>query len=564
MFDQTEETLLIIKFECTLQSQEQYIKYLYGVVSGYESEIEELRQKNAELRIKLKNALEAVSLKEEGLQALERQLIEVDTLNIQLKARIKELARRQQKNMPQSPQSHNSIREILNHRDLDAIIRYADELRNIIEDKNNNEVRLEDLLDDAFNREEYLRQELNNTRASVLNTRCTFKDAYIQELHHRQHWKGLAQNTQTQLANSQIQLANTQTQFESRRNAHRLLQRYNRETEWNRRICFQNLNQQFLIIQSAMAGYAPKKFRGVSGEDPELWLQEFRQLCESAGLDPAANARTCVRIHGIFESLLEDDARDWFEMHIKGKNWKCANIRNNLAVANLAAANGMNNGAIHVENQMETRRIGLENSVAFILNKLEEIERYKTDTAPASISTHTPIVTYQGPTLADIENLINSKIPVIAPSAVPPLAAVLSSSPFSSFQKDVSFQRLVALGYKLGLLRDIDISKISIEDLEAFIDTELNKNLPPNHAYHGNQVFDSDSYSASRHTCYGLKKRVQKEGVWIRKKEALVQSFINAVPKEIIISVYNALNAEFINYKEPILNQLKGSPSIKT
>lgn len=97
MYDQTEETLLksqIKKFERTLQSQEQYIKYLYGVIEGHESEIEELRQKNAELRIKLKNALEAVSLKEEGLQALERQLIEVDTLNIQLKARIKELANR--------------------------------------------------------------------------------------------------------------------------------------------------------------------------------------------------------------------------------------------------------------------------------------------------------------------------------------------------------------------------------------------------------------------------------------------------------------------------------------
>ncbi|PKY30333.1 hypothetical protein RhiirB3_392486 [Rhizophagus irregularis] len=210
-----------------------------------------------------------------------------------------------------------------------------------------------------------------------------------------------------------------------------------------------------------MAGYAPKKFRRVSGEDPELWLQEFRQWCESAGLDPAANARTRVRIHGIFETLLEDDARDWYETHIKGKNWEC---------------------------------------------------------------------------------------------------------------------RLVALGYKLGLLRDIDISKISIEDLEAFIDTELNKNLPPNHAYHGNQVFgissgtrrskskkcsscgksghtksscpkskkkkktnythdsfdsadssdstdsdsDSDSYSASRHTCYGLKKRVQKDSMRIRKKELMI------------------------------------------
>src|SRR3989337_3552247 len=106
MHDQTEATLLksqIKKLEHTLQSQEQYIKYLYGVISGHESEIEELRQKNAELRVKLKNALEAVSLKEEGLQALERQLIKVDTLNIQLKARIKELAGRQQKNMAANP-----------------------------------------------------------------------------------------------------------------------------------------------------------------------------------------------------------------------------------------------------------------------------------------------------------------------------------------------------------------------------------------------------------------------------------------------------------------------------
>ncbi|CAB5376186.1 unnamed protein product [Rhizophagus irregularis] len=82
-----------------------------------------------------------------------------------------------------------------------------------------------------------------------------------------------------------------------------------------------------------MAGYAPKKFRGASGEDPELWLQEFRQWCESAGLDPAANARTRVRIHGIFETLLEDDARDWYETHIKGK------------IGNAVAANQFRGGA---------------------------------------------------------------------------------------------------------------------------------------------------------------------------------------------------------------------------
>ncbi|UZO09847.1 uncharacterized protein OCT59_030060 [Rhizophagus irregularis] len=254
------------------------------------------------------------------------------------------------------------------------------------------------------------------------------------------------------------------------------------------------------------------------------------------------------------------------------------------------------------ENKLDARRIGLENSVASILNKLEEVEKYRTDMPP------TPIVTYQGPTLADIENLINSKIPMTTArsSAVP----VPSSSPFSSPQNDTSFQRLLALAYKLGLPRDIDISKVTLSDLEIFIDTELNKNLPSDHIYRGNQKGkrktnyardssdssnssdasdssdSSDSDSDSRHACYGLKKkpterkRVDKKPtdkkksqlerqriifeVFIQLLKLLVQSFVNAVPKETVISAYNALNAEFINYKEPVLSQLKGEPSIKT
>ncbi|GBC31186.2 hypothetical protein GLOIN_2v1778046 [Rhizophagus irregularis DAOM 181602=DAOM 197198] len=739
----------ITKFAHTLQSQEQYIKYLYGVIEGHESEIEELRQKNAELRAKLKKALETASLKEEGLQALERQLIEVDTLNIQLKDRIKELANRQRKNMAAIPP--DPITEILNNRTTIA--------NSVAEDQDNMEDRLEGLLDDAHNREEYLRQELNNTRATILRTRRTYEDAYANEVRHRQHWEALTQNTQIQLANIQAQFANSQIQLanvqrerdESRRNAHRLLQRYNTETERSRRRAngiiqqarawrgqflncrnhgqnlqnqVNNLNQQILALQNnppviqqpIMAGYAPKKFRGASGEDPELWLQEFRQWCESAGLDPAANARTRVRIHGIFETLLEDDARDWYETHIKGKNWECVNLLDNTGVANLAAFNALNNGAIqavaanqfrggagvlhgqaaavntitganfipdHIvwdedwsiaegrptdiavnnpnannggtivapgirigqliyrfkhyfptitseksklafnaivqgsdtvsrfysklrrmvrlaystlpevnqnelvrqqflnglssENKLDARRIGLENSVASILNKLEEVEKYRTDMPP------TPIVTYQGPTLADIENLINSKIPMTMArsSAVP----VPSSSPFSSPQNDTSFQRLLALAYKLGLPRDIDISKVTLSDLEIFIDTELNKNLPSDHIYRGNQLWkicDSDS----GHACYGLKKkpterkRVDKKPtdkkksqlerqhiifeVFIQLLKLLVQSFVNAVPKETVISAYYALNAEFINYKEPVLSQLKGEPLIKT
>src|SRR5204862_5595619 len=46
--------------------------------------------------------------------------------------------------------------------------------------------------------------------------------------------------------------------------------------------------------------------------------------------------------------------------------------------------------------------------------------------------------------------------------------------------------------------------------------------------------------------------------------KTMVESFVNAVPKETVIFVYNAMNAEFVKFKDPILSQLKGSPSIKT
>jgi hypothetical protein len=84
------------------------------------------------------------------------------------------------------------------------------------------------------------------------------------------------------------------------------------------------------------------------------------------------------------------------------------------------------------------------------------------------------------------------------------------------------------------------------------------------------------SDSNSSHTCYGLKKKSSENkhsGKKVKDKKkshpdkrlivfevfqlllkVLVQSFINSVLKETVISVYNALNAEFINYKEPILN----------
>src|SRR5437763_13835280 len=62
------------------------------------------------------------------------------------------------------------------------------------------------------------------------------------------------------------------------------------------------------------------------------------------------------------------------------------------------------------ENQVEARRIGLENPTSAILKKLEEIERYRTDVSlPAPLST--PISSIQqGPSLDDIARLTDSKI----------------------------------------------------------------------------------------------------------------------------------------------------------
>jgi hypothetical protein len=118
------------------------------------------------------------------------------------------------------------------------------------------------------------------------------------------------------------------------------------------------------------------------------------------------------------------------------------------------------------------------------------------------------------------------------------------------------------------------------------------KKKKTNYAYDSsssNKSSSSDSSDSSdsdfSHICYGLKKKSSENkhsGKKVKDKKkslpdrrlivfevfqlllkVLVQSFINSVPKETVISVYNALNAEFINYKEPILNQLKRSPSIK-
>ncbi|CAG8791561.1 16461_t:CDS:1, partial [Acaulospora morrowiae] len=57
-------------------------------------------------------------------------------------------------------------------------------------------------------------------------------------------------------------------------------------------------------------GICTTLFYGKAEEDPEEWIRDFRQYCEVSGLDPLADARTRVRIHGLFETCLKGNAKD--------------------------------------------------------------------------------------------------------------------------------------------------------------------------------------------------------------------------------------------------------------
>ena len=91
--------------------------------------------------------------------------------------------------------------------------------------------------------------------------------------------------------------------------------------------------------------------------------------------------------------------------------------------------------------------------------------------------------------------------------------------------------------------------------------------------------FSSDDSDSDSHICYGLKKKKDassKKKPDMKKPQldknciinevfqlvlkTMVESFVNAIPKETVVSIYNAMNAEFVKFKDPILSQLKGSP----
>ncbi|CAJ0837652.1 10952_t:CDS:2, partial [Entrophospora sp. SA101] len=111
-----------------------------------------------------------------------------------------------------------------------------------------------------------------------------------------------------------------------------------------------------LLLDKGMAGYELPKFHGRAGEDPEVFLTDFQRWCETANYDPNAGHNMRMRIHGIFETCLLGDSKDWYETNVKGKNWELENISDNCgAHADLNALNGLSKNEIRAINANQFR-----------------------------------------------------------------------------------------------------------------------------------------------------------------------------------------------------------------
>jgi len=152
------------------------------------------------------------------------------------------------------------------------------------------------------------------------------------------------------------------------------------------------------------------------------------------------------------------------------------------------------------ENQVEARRIGLENLTSAILKKLEEIERYRTDVSlPAPLST--PISSIQqGPSLDDIARLIDSKMQSLKYTATAPA--------HQSRFVDQGRERLLMLAYRLGFPQPDNEDAVTLEELENFIDKELRSRLVPDDYYR--QTFQAKKVFGMNTSMYGYNAHADK------------------------------------------------------
>ncbi|GBC01017.1 hypothetical protein RclHR1_04030012 [Rhizophagus clarus] len=116
-----------------------------------------------------------------------------------------------------------------------------------------------------------------------------------------------------------------------------------------------NLQEQIFALQNnppniqqiGIIGYGPPIFYGRPGEDPEDWLREMQRYIIASRINVAPGAGQAPRreeAFGLVVSCLAGNALNWYNTRVKGKNWRCNNLSDNLGVADLNAVRGLNAG----------------------------------------------------------------------------------------------------------------------------------------------------------------------------------------------------------------------------
>ncbi|GET03411.1 hypothetical protein GLOIN_2v1789077 [Rhizophagus clarus] len=132
---------------------------------------------------------------------------------------------------------------------------------------------------------------------------------------------------------------------------------FNRYQKWkareiNSRQNILNLQGQIFALQNnppniqqiGMVGYGPPIFYGRPGEDPEDWLRDMQRYIIASRINVAPGAGQAAgreEAFGLVVSCLAGDALNWYNTRVKGKNWKCNNLSDNLGVADLNAVRGL-------------------------------------------------------------------------------------------------------------------------------------------------------------------------------------------------------------------------------
>ncbi|GET50741.1 hypothetical protein GLOIN_2v1885507 [Rhizophagus irregularis DAOM 181602=DAOM 197198] len=333
----------IRKLTKEIEACERYIFYLEKNLVSREDEIDQLKAECQSTLVELGKYRDHLELKEEALVAQDERIIQLEDTVDKLKKCIQELSLCKGKiEMDEDNELFNPILRILDRRravadcvseirlffdrnripipqdiddvfnattqSLDEIIRQAALMQEIGVDQLNQIEGLQTLLGESLDRTNALNQDLIRVR-----------DDFTYETNARRHWETVAQqnqariagiqianlgirflnrrkdaqlaNQQNQLVNQQNQIANQQNQIaEHRRNAHRLMLRYNADTErWRRRhagcIPLQNNPPNMATIQDVMHTISPglAQLPFYDGQEPpDSYYQKLRAVNEMA------------------------------------------------------------------------------------------------------------------------------------------------------------------------------------------------------------------------------------------------------------------------------------------